>query len=54
MMGILLWLHTSVALAQPLLGEVGEDGIPEALRAVPDLPEITESSEFDPYVRYRL
>ena len=49
MMGILLWLHTSVALAQPLLGEVGEDGIPEALRAVPDLPEITESSDFDPY-----
>lgn len=49
MMGLWLWLQTSMALAQPLIGEVGDDGIPEALRAVPDLPEITASSEFDPY-----
>ena len=50
---MMLWIWTgmlgSLALAQPLIGEVGEDGIPEALRAGPDLPEITEASDFDPY-----
>ena len=50
---MMLWILTgmlgSFALAQPLIGEVGEDGIPEALRAGPELPEITESADFDPY-----
>ncbi len=50
-MMIWIWrsLLGSLAMAQPLIGEVGEDGIPEALRAGPELPEITADAEFDPY-----
>ena len=41
-------LLSSLVWAQGL-GGIGEDGVPESLRAVPDLPEITEESEFDPF-----
>ena len=45
-----LWsvLLGSVLWAQGL-GDVGQDGVPELLRAGPDLPEITEESDFDPF-----
>ena len=48
---MILWtaLLASLALAQPMLNEVGDDGVPEMLRAGPELPEITESADFDPY-----
>ena len=42
MMWMWTCLLTSLALAQPLLNEVGDDGVPEMLRAGPELPEITE------------
>ena len=46
---MILGLLTSLAFAQPLLNEVGDDGVPEMLRAGPDLPEITVEADFDPY-----
>ena len=50
---MMMWMWTSLlsslAFAQPLLNEVGEDGVPEMLRAGPELPEITTDAAFDPF-----
>ena len=50
---MMMWMWTSLlsslAFAQPLLNEVGEDGVPEMLRAGPEFPEITADAAFDPF-----